>query len=43
LFLGDPFAVVDGAVSIPDGPGWGVEINPGWLDRATHRASITTH
>jgi len=41
LFLGDPFAVVDGAVSIPDEPGWGVEINPGWLDRATYRASST--
>ena len=24
----------DGKVAIPDGPGWGVEIDQGWLDRA---------
>ena len=29
----------DGKVAIPDGPGWGVEINPGWLDQAEHRVS----
>jgi L-alanine-DL-glutamate epimerase-like enolase superfamily enzyme len=28
---------VDGKVQIPDGPGWGVEINAGWLERSTHR------
>ncbi|MFZ1680082.1 MAG: mandelate racemase/muconate lactonizing enzyme family protein, partial [Rhizobiaceae bacterium] len=39
LFLGDPFRVEDGCVTIPDAPGWGVEINPAWLDRATHEAS----
>lgn len=27
-------AVVDGAVEIPAGPGWGVEISPAWLERA---------
>jgi L-alanine-DL-glutamate epimerase-like enolase superfamily enzyme len=31
--------VVDGAVMIPDGPGWGVTINPDWLSRAEHRIS----
>ena len=35
LFLGDPFAVTDGHVILPDAPGWGVEVNPAWLDRAT--------
>jgi L-alanine-DL-glutamate epimerase-like enolase superfamily enzyme len=36
----EPELVVrDGAVAIPDGPGWGVEILPGWLDRAEHRVS----
>lgn len=39
LFLGDPYAVEDGHVTIPDAPGWGVEIDPGWLDRASYRES----
>lgn len=39
LFLGDPFKVTDGAVAIPDGPGWGVEISPAWLEKARHQAS----
>ncbi len=29
----------DGRVAIPDGPGWGVEINPVWLARANHQMS----
>jgi L-alanine-DL-glutamate epimerase-like enolase superfamily enzyme len=29
----------DGRVAIPEGPGWGVDINPGWLERATRRKS----
>jgi L-alanine-DL-glutamate epimerase-like enolase superfamily enzyme len=37
LFLGDPFRVVDGHVRVTEAPGWGVEINPAWLDRATYR------
>jgi L-alanine-DL-glutamate epimerase-like enolase superfamily enzyme len=36
LFLGQPFAVSGGHVTVPDAPGWGVEINPSWLDRAHH-------
>ncbi|MGI1663851.1 mandelate racemase/muconate lactonizing enzyme family protein [Palleronia sp. KMU-117] len=39
LFLGDPFAVEDGCLSVPDAPGWGVEINPAWLDQAHHTKS----
>jgi L-alanine-DL-glutamate epimerase-like enolase superfamily enzyme len=39
LFLGDPFAVRDGKVSIPSGPGWGIDINPRWLELAAHRVS----
>jgi L-alanine-DL-glutamate epimerase-like enolase superfamily enzyme len=35
LFLGDPFAVRDGCVRVADSPGWGAEVNPAWLDRAT--------
>jgi L-alanine-DL-glutamate epimerase-like enolase superfamily enzyme len=29
----------DGKVQIPDAPGWGVEINPAWLETAEHRIS----
>ena len=39
LFLGDPFAVEDGHVTVTDTPGWGVEINPGWLDGAAYAVS----
>jgi L-alanine-DL-glutamate epimerase-like enolase superfamily enzyme len=37
LFVGDPFAVDDGHVTIPSEPGWGVTINPEWLERADYR------
>ena len=39
LFLGDPYRIDDGKVTIPDAPGWGVEIDPQWLERAQYRAS----
>ena len=39
LFLGDPYAVEAGHLQIPAGPGWGVEINPEWLARATYQCS----
>jgi L-alanine-DL-glutamate epimerase-like enolase superfamily enzyme len=29
----------DGKVQIPDGPGWGVEINKEWLEKATYQRS----
>jgi L-alanine-DL-glutamate epimerase-like enolase superfamily enzyme len=32
-------SVTDGRVGIPDGPGWGVEINTAWLERARHATS----
>jgi L-alanine-DL-glutamate epimerase-like enolase superfamily enzyme len=31
--------VVDGRVMIPDGPGWGVTINPDWLAQAEYQVS----
>jgi L-alanine-DL-glutamate epimerase-like enolase superfamily enzyme len=40
LFLGDPFRVTDGCVTVPDGPGWGVEIDPAWLERATYQDAV---
>jgi L-alanine-DL-glutamate epimerase-like enolase superfamily enzyme len=36
LFVGQPFTVTDGHVTVTDTPGWGVEISPAWLDRATY-------
>lgn len=29
-----PLEVRDGAVAVPDGPGWGVEVSPRWLEAA---------
>jgi len=43
LFRGDPYAVRDGQVTIPADPGWGVEVNPRWLERATYQCSDTPH
>ncbi len=31
--------VQDGKVKIPDGPGWGVKINPAWLEKASYLKS----
>ncbi|CAN5348978.1 hypothetical protein BH10PSE7_BH10PSE7_17760 [soil metagenome] len=39
LFLGDPYRVEDGKATIPDAPGWGIEVNPGWLERAKYQLS----
>jgi len=39
LFLGDPFAIESGMIQIPSAPGWGVEINPVWLSKATHQVT----
>ena len=39
LFLGDPYRIVDGHAIVPDAPGWGVEINPEFLDRASYQVS----
>jgi L-alanine-DL-glutamate epimerase-like enolase superfamily enzyme len=39
LFLGDPFAVTAGTIAVPEAPGWGVEINPRWLEKATYKRS----
>jgi L-alanine-DL-glutamate epimerase-like enolase superfamily enzyme len=39
LFVHDPYIVTDGSVSIPSAPGWGVEVHPEWLARASYRRS----
>jgi len=39
LFRNDPYRVKDGKVTIPAGPGWGVEVDEDWLAHAEHRSS----
>lgn len=39
LFLNDPYQIVDGKATVTEAPGWGVEINPEWLDRAKYQVS----
>lgn len=39
LFVTSPYDVRDGHVRLPDGPGWGVEVDPAWLQRAQHQRS----
>jgi L-alanine-DL-glutamate epimerase-like enolase superfamily enzyme len=43
LFVGDPYRVEDGCVTIPSSPGWGVEIDSRWLERAAYRCSERPH
>jgi L-alanine-DL-glutamate epimerase-like enolase superfamily enzyme len=33
----EPLVARDGKVQIPEGPGWGIEINQGWLDAADYQ------
>ena len=39
LFLGEPYKIVEGKAEVTDAPGWGVEINPDWLDKAAYKCS----
>jgi L-alanine-DL-glutamate epimerase-like enolase superfamily enzyme len=39
LFRNPPYQVVDGMVTIPSEPGWGIEIDPNWLARSTYQIS----
>lgn len=39
LFVETPYSISDGKATIPDAPGWGVEISPAWLEDATHQLS----
>lgn len=39
LFVSSPYGISDGMAAIPDAPGWGVEINPDWLDGAEYAVS----
>lgn len=39
LFVSSPFAIVDGNATVTDAPGWGVDVNPDWLDDAAYQIS----
>lgn len=39
LFRKSPYAIEEGKATIPSEPGWGVEIEPSWLENSTYRIS----
>ena len=39
LFLGDPYRIEDGHATITDAPGWGIEIDPKWLEKSAYKIS----
>lgn len=39
LFRASPYDIVDGHARVTDTPGWGVEIDPAWLERSTRQVS----
>jgi L-alanine-DL-glutamate epimerase-like enolase superfamily enzyme len=39
LFLNDPYRIEDGHAIVPSEPGWGVVINPAFLDKATYHVT----
>jgi len=39
LFTNDPYKIIDGKATVTDEPGWGVTINPDWLNRASYQIS----
>lgn len=41
LFRNAPYDIVDGKARFEEAPGWGLEIEPAWLERADYRLSET--
>ncbi len=39
LFVESPFTIEDGHATVTDTPGWGVEVNPAWLETAVYQVS----
>ncbi len=39
LFANDPYTITDGQITVSDEPGWGIEINPTWLESASYQIS----
>lgn len=39
LFVASPYEITNGAATVTDAPGWGVEVSPKWLERSSYRKS----
>ena len=39
LFLDNPFKIENGRVNVTDKPGWGIDINPAWINNADYQIS----
>lgn len=39
LFLNNPYEITGGKATVANEPGWGVEINPAWLDKSHYHIS----
>ena len=39
LFLDNPFKIENGCVTVTDKPGWGIDINPEWLNNSDYQVS----
>ncbi len=39
LFVENPYTIVDGFATVTDKPGWGVDISPDWLKKASYQKS----
>ncbi|WP_394688147.1 mandelate racemase/muconate lactonizing enzyme family protein [Hoeflea sp.] len=39
LFVASPYEIIDGKATVTDQPGWGVEVNPAWLEASVHQIS----
>lgn len=39
LFVTDPYRVENGQVTVADAPGWGIEVSPDWLAKASYKIS----
>ncbi|MDC0453277.1 mandelate racemase/muconate lactonizing enzyme family protein [Alphaproteobacteria bacterium] len=39
LFLDNPFKIENGCVTVTEKPGWGIDINPEWLNNADYQVS----
>jgi len=42
IFNGDPFKIEDGFIEVTNEPGWGIEINPNWLENSAYEVSEAT-
>jgi len=39
LFVTSPFEIIDGQAKVTNAPGWGVEVQPQWLDKSSYQLS----